>query len=73
MTLAIIILVIFALMLGVSVRLTYVSLMWKKIYKQQAQVIKTQGEIIDNQNATIKSYKKMMANGICFIPAEQKN
>ena len=71
--LAIILFVVSAFMLGIGIRLTDVALLWKKVYKLQAHQIKTQQEIINNQNATIELYKKIMANGISFILPEQKN
>lgn len=48
-------------------------LMWKKLYRQQKQLIETQRSVINNQRETIQSYKDMMAKGICIIPDERKN
>lgn len=63
-TLAIISLIVSALMLVIGIRLTYVSLLWKKICKQQQTTINLQKEIIDNNNATIGCYKKIFAKGV---------
>jgi hypothetical protein len=57
-------LIVSALMLGIGIRLTFVSLLWKKVCKQQQKTIELQGEIIYNNNKTISYYKRIFSKGV---------
>ena len=72
-TLAIITLVIGIVFLIIGLRLKRTNVILKRVVDRQSALIKTQREVLEMKDSTIKNYKSLLAKGISIVTNEQQN
>jgi len=71
--LAIITLVIGIVFLIIGLRLKRTNVILKRVVDRQSALIKTQREVLEMKDSTIKNYKSLLAKGISIVTNEQQN
>lgn len=57
----------------IGLRLKRTNVVLKRVVDRQSALIKTQREVLEIKDSTIKNYKSLLAKGISIITNEQQN
>lgn len=57
----------------IGLRLKRTNVVLKMVVDRQSALIKTQREVLEIKDSTIKNYKSLLAKGISIITNEQQN